>query len=137
MGQVQQRLLASICILSLCAPLTARRFYPDDPIQRMPDPVSVEKAERRKLSDYYDFFSHTFGKPGEKHEPAIVPAQGVNTLGEVPDSTWFTNRHGRRRMTLDQLVRGPGNSNPPDTQQPWKVVAAKSEGITPGLTIED
>ena len=31
----------------------------------------------------------------------------VNSLDEVPDSTWFTNRIGRRDMSMAEIVRGP------------------------------
>ena len=78
----------------------------------MPKPMRVEQANNRKLSDVYDFFSMTFVKPGEKQTPGHpIPAGAVNTLGEVPDSTWYTNRHTKRRMSIEELVRGPGNSN--------------------------
>ena len=69
-------------------------FYDDDPLWHMPKPMRVEQANNRKLSDVYDFFSMTFVKPGEKQTPGHpIPAGAVNTLGEVPDSTWYTNRH--------------------------------------------
>jgi hypothetical protein len=117
--------------------LDAAKFYPDDPVKGDPAPRRVEQAKRRKLSDYYDFFLHTFSKPGEGQAPGkLIPAGAVNTLGEVPDSAWYQNRHGRRRMSVEELVRGPGGQNPP-VDGPWKVLTAKSEGITPGFLIED
>jgi hypothetical protein len=88
--------------------LSARKFYHDDPIEGELEPMRVEQAERRKLSDYYDFFYNTFAKPGEKNgRGEQIPAGAVNTLGEVPDGAWHENRHGRRRMTIEELVRGP------------------------------
>src|ERR1019366_3965220 len=33
-------------------------------------------------------------------------AVDVNSWDEVPDSAWFTNRIGRREMTLDQVALG-------------------------------
>jgi hypothetical protein len=136
MGQVQQRVLA-LGLLGAAA-LGAQRFYDDDPLGREPAPLRVEKAHSRKLSDYYDFFWHTFAEPGE-HQPKAgkkIPARAVNTLGEVPDSGWYESRLGRRPMTMEELLRGPGVSNAPASGT-WKVIAAKSEGVTPGLTIED
>jgi hypothetical protein len=58
----------------------------------------------------------------------------VNTLGEVPDSSWFQNRIGIREMTLEELARGP-NREPP--LPPFTIVAAKASGITPGFTVRD
>ena len=74
--------------------LSAKKFYEDDPIQKVPSPMNVEKVLSRKLSQYYDFVHHTLFKPGQRHARGnLVPAQAVNTLGEVPDSSWYTNRH--------------------------------------------
>lgn len=75
------------------ASLDGQKFYSDDPIAKEPPPLPLEKADKRKLNDFYDFFLNTFAKPGEKQPkkknsaPAeFIPAQGINTLGEVPDS---------------------------------------------------
>ncbi|MEK7405871.1 MAG: hypothetical protein AAB225_12245, partial [Acidobacteriota bacterium] len=125
-------------VLVLVLPLGAQKFYRDDPIWKEPRPVRVEKAHFRKLSDYYDFFLNTFSRPGEEQPKGRrIPAQGVNTLGEVLDGAWYVNRHGRARLSLEELLRGPETGNPPSTAGPWKVLKAKTEGITPGLVIED
>ena len=137
MVKVQQRVLITFVLLT-AATAAARTFYEDDPLWQAPKPMKIESANNRKLSDIYDFFYMTFGKPGEKQLPGKpIRAGEVNTLGEVPDSTWYTNRHWKRRMSIEELVRGPGNTNPPATDSPWRVVAAKTEGVTPGFTIKD
>lgn len=139
MGEVLQRILTGATLaLLLPWPLGAQKFYPDDPVWKEPKPRAVAEVLGRKLSDYYDFFWHTFATPGERHttrEP--IRARSVNTLGEVPDGAWYANRHGRTRMSVEELVRGPGISHAPDVSGPWKVVGAKTEGVTPGFTIED
>jgi len=40
-------------------------------------------------------------------------------------------------MTVEELVRGPGGDAAPSFSGPWTVVAAKTEGITPGFTVTD
>jgi hypothetical protein len=118
--------------LLLAAGLGAEKFYPDDPIEREPAPRRVEKATRRKLSDIYDFFLNTFERPGEAQTHGrLLPAQGVNTLGEVPDGAWYVNRHGRTPMALEDLTRGSSSGNPPSMDGPWDIETAKSEGVTP------
>ena len=119
--------------------LEARKFYDDDPLWRLPPPMHAEVAVERDLSDFYDYFLYTFANPAEQHKSApggVIPADGVNTLGEVPDSEWFTNRIGRRDMSIEELVRGPGDDRPP-ADGPWTVVSAKTEGLTPGFMIKD
>jgi hypothetical protein len=115
-----------------------KKFYSDDPIWSMPRPTPVVKAAPRPLSDFYDFFDNTLFAPGE-HAPRkgmFLPSQAINTVDEVPDSAWHTNRHAGRRMTVRELQAGPGDSNPP-AEGTWTVVAAKNEGVTPGFRIVD
>ncbi len=114
------------------------KFYEDDPLSEWPPPRNVDAVERREISDYYDFFYHMFGKPGE-HPSAEnpIPAGGVNTLGEVPDSEWYTNRHYRHPMTIEELQRGAGSDSAPDMESVLTVVGAKNQGITPGFRVRD
>nr|MEE4269711.1 hypothetical protein [Candidatus Krumholzibacteria bacterium] len=65
------------------------------------------------------------------------PAGSVNALDEVVNSTWFTNRHGLRPMTDEELVTGPGLPEGPDRSQPWTIIGAKTSGVTPGFRIRD
>ncbi len=129
----------------------AGKFYPDDPLRKEPPPLHVEDADFRKINDYLDLFQNMFGKPGERQptkqeirkarksgqDIKPVPAQSANTLGEVPDSPWFTNRIGSRPMSVEDVLRGPGNENAPAREGPWEIVAAKTEGVTPGFRIRD
>ena len=132
-----RRRRAVALILFLAVDLLAAKFYPDDPLEREPAPVRVEKVRPRKISDVYDLFSHTFSTPGEKHSPErSIPAMDVNTLGEVLDGPWYQARHGRQRMTIPELVGGPGDSTPP-AEGLWTIVSAKTEGVTPGFLIRD
>jgi hypothetical protein len=115
------------------------RFYDDDPLRQMPAPLPVETAAQRDLSDYYDLFLYTFGHPAQEHgdTPAeLIPAQAVNTLGEVPDNEWFTNRIGTAGFTREDLLRGPGADHPPAAGE-LRIISAKTEGITPGFVVED
>jgi len=63
-------------------------------------------------------------------------AENVNALDEVPDSSWFTNRHALRPMTVEQLVRGPNRGAPPDFTNAT-ITRFKEEGVTPGLQLVD
>lgn len=128
-----------VLVLLILAPgLSARKFYEDDPVQKEPLPVNAANIKGRKLSDYYDFFSNTFRKPGEQQRKGkLIPARAVNTLGEVPDSAWYTNRHYLTPMRMEELERGPGAAAAPDTSGPLTVVAAKTAGVMPGFRMRD
>jgi hypothetical protein len=133
--QVRQRVL--ILALLLLVPASARKFYPDDPLDRAPKPRRVEKALNRPISQTYDYFANTFAKQSVIHARATTtPAGDINTVDEVPDSAWFVNRHARQPLSLEALARGAGNE-PPSTAAPWLVSAFKREGSSPGFVIRD
>jgi hypothetical protein len=114
------------------------KFFRDDPIWQTPAPVPVKNITSRKLSDYYDFFEYTLFHPGDwAPKPGeSQPSMAINTVDEVPDSAWYTNRHAHRPMTLAELMRGAGDSRSP-APGGFTVIAAKNEGITPGFVIQD
>jgi hypothetical protein len=110
------------------------RFYPDDPIQVDQDTVlDAGGAQEVEGSNGFDFAEHTFFKPGDRRN---VRAVNVNTLDEVPDSAWFTNRIGVRQMPVDEIVRGPNELDALDVDG-WPIVEEKSSGITPGFRLID
>lgn len=133
--------MKKLIVLLLLLPLLAfgAKFYHDDPLLQLPAPLNVPNAEQRDLSDIYDLFLYTFGHPSEEQgdKPAeLIPAQAVNTLDEVPDSEWFTNRIGTPGFTRLDMLRGPGNERPP-VEGKWLIISAKTEGVTPGFLISD
>ena len=69
--------------------------------------------------------------------PRPQRALGVNALGEVPDSTWFTNRIGARDMSLDELRAGPARVESPELYKPWTLRSAKPGGTEIGFVIKD
>jgi hypothetical protein len=64
-------------------------------------------------------------------------AANVNALDEVPDSTWFTNRHGMHRLSPQQLADGPNAGYAPAEEGPLVVLSGKSLGMTPGFVMRD
>jgi hypothetical protein len=110
----------------------ARRFYSDDPIWRDADTRDIPPVESYDLSKSYEFLSETFAGSARSHGPAL----NVNTLGEVPDSSWFTNRIGLHDMTIEEVVRGPNQVDGP-APGTWHVSGRPDSGITPKFTIRD
>lgn len=109
------------------------RFYADDPIWRDNDRVvDVKRAREIKLDDYFDFIENTLMRPGDRSR---IRALNVNTLDEVPDSSWFTNRIGRRDMGVAELVTGP--DRPVTFSGAWTIVRGKNRGFQPGFRAVD
>jgi hypothetical protein len=110
------------------------RFYPDDPVWVDDDRAfDASGALPTATGDIYDFVEHTFLPPVD---PVDRPALNVNTLDEVPDSSWFTNRIGRQALSREAVVRGPDRLTRPDIGS-WPIVAGKAEGKQPGYRVQD
>ncbi len=109
-----------------------RRFYPDDPLWQDPDSLDIGPVKEFNLDEDYDFIQNTFGDPGESEGPAL----NINTLDEVPDSSWFTNRIGRRDMSVAEVARGPDTVDGP-VPGVWTVTSRPKAGLTPKFTIRD
>jgi hypothetical protein len=109
-----------------------RAFYPDDPLQVDPDRMSIPNVTNFPLYKDADFLINSFVRPGGDAGPAL----NVNSIGEVPDSSWFTNRIGLGQMTVEDIVRGPDTTGGP-APGVWTVVGRPAGGITPKFTIRD
>ena len=73
-------------------------MWPRDTVD--PDTNDVPPVSEFELFEDYDFVQNSFGHPGG---PA-GPSHNINTLDEVPDSSWFTNRIGSGKMGLSDFV---------------------------------
>jgi hypothetical protein len=135
------KILSLVSVLSIVAigafgsaSATGPHFYSDDPIARAPEPQDASVAAMSEIDMLYELTYNSFALPGRK--PSGVRAQNINTIDEVPDSSWFTNRIGTRRVTLDELVRGPNIGEPPDPSR-WVIFREKTAGGKPGITARD
>lgn len=129
-------------VLGLCTalvvPAHGQRFYPDDPLLNEPPPLPVPDAGQRDLNILMDLGVNTFSRPGQRHpEDGVIPALGVNTLGEVMEGPWYNMRHYRKRMTPAELRMGPDQDDPPSDQGVWEVLTTRRTGVRPGILIRD
>lgn len=65
----------------------------------------------------------------------IPRSQDVNSIDDIPASTWYTPRLGAKTISPEELLRGPVEIGPP--QIPLQVVKAKTKGNSPGFIIRD
>ena len=128
-------LVATVLGLAVRVVSTQRpHFYPDDPIAREPESQDASKAQPYSWSSLYEMTTNLFVTAG--HEPSGLRAQNINTIDEVPDSSWFTNRVGSTRIGVEDLVRGPNHGTPPDPSR-WTLTREKTSGSHPGFTARD
>src|SRR3982751_3270912 len=110
------------------------RFYPDDPISREPESQDASKAAPYDESQIYNLVYNLF--VNASLQPSGLRAKNVNTIDEVPDSSWFTNRIGSRPITIEELTRGPAVGAAPDPSK-WTLIREKTAGAHPGFTARD
>src|SRR5690348_5029534 len=94
-------ILASICAAVIAGAIGASsatpKFYSDDPLQREPETQDASGVQGRDINLVFDLTFNLFARPGDPK--ANVRAQNINTIDEVPDSNWFTNRLVTRTVT--------------------------------------
>ena len=108
-------------------------FLPDDPLWEDPDRMDIQAPSALDVSDQAEFFQYSLKTLDSERGPAV----NVNTLDEVPNSSWYTNRHYMNPMSIAELKRGPNTVEGPSMEADWKVVAAKTEGKSLGMEIVD
>ena len=126
----------ALSVLAGASPSSAqggRLFYPDDPLWVDDDTLDMEPPADFAFGQWYDFLQNTLGDPGEGSD---IAALNVNTVGEVPDSAWFTNRLGLRPMSVAEVARGPNVASGP-APGTWTVVGKPGSGVTPKFSIRD
>jgi hypothetical protein len=129
-----------LAALSLgCAARPLRRFPLVDVVWTDPDQRTylTPPAEQETYA-IWDGMDNTVllrMSEGLRFRPA-TEAMNVNALDEVPDSSWFSNRLGRRPMTPQEVAQGACLSweLPP---VPWTIVGGKPNGVNPGFVIKD
>jgi hypothetical protein len=136
-ARLASRLILVLATLGMCARGASTKglhFYMDDPIAREPASQDASRAQPYGIRDLYEMSVNLFVTSGYK--PSGMRAQNINTIDEVPDSSWFTNRTGSTPVTVDQLVRGPVMGAPPDPSH-WVLTREKTSGVHPGFTARD
>jgi hypothetical protein len=113
--------------------LEGAKFYRDDPIAVEPESQDASRVMPWKINLLYDLSLNQFTRPGI---PPGGRAQNINTIDEVPNSSWFTNRILARPFRIEEAIRGPLQL---DGLAPGvlTLIRAKTEGAAPGFTVRD
>jgi hypothetical protein len=122
--------------LAAFAPVSTNgpRFFSDDPITKVPEAQDASGAKPVDIGLLYEISYNLFVTA--KYKPTNTRALNINTIDEVPDSSWFTNRIGTIELTPEQIEKGPIVGAPPSPER-WVVIREKSGGMKPGFTARD
>jgi hypothetical protein len=124
-----------LCALISVPVLTqAPRFYSDDPIAKEPASQDASGVEPWDIGLIYELAINLFVT--SNYKPSNTRAQNINTIDEVPDSSWFTNRVGSIPVSAAEIARGP-ELGPPPANEKWVIIREKSGGANPGFTAKD
>ncbi len=142
---ILKALLGIVCTLWLLGCASPWKYAPPQvlPDDRMdiPEPEprgttigqdTFEYAVKVPTQRFFDLSRHIRSLSGNR-----IEALNVDAFGEVRDSSWFTNRNTRQRVSLQEISQGPNLGTGPETIGPWKIDSAKVEGFTPGFNIID
>jgi hypothetical protein len=101
-----------------------------DDARSIPEP---EEEEYLKLQYFADIFAlRRLDRTLELRDHD--PAENTNALDEVPDSTWFENRIGRREVTVAEIDKGASAARP---EPPLRITGAKVGGGNAGFIVKD
>lgn len=128
------------CALSGCGSMV--RFADRRPLWRDPDEAAIPLSGKRELADNWvraraGLFSPLDDALALKVNPE---AKNVNSLDEVPDSSWFTDR--RRAAEVAGTPYGPKEigadpDDAPDADGPITIVEGKFTGGSRGFVVTD
>ena len=116
------------------------RYHNQEPVWRVNDRADVPKkpANRNYARTVYHIDGYVVD--GLTRILDFSPsrrAADVNSLGEVPDSTWFENRIGVRELSVDEVRRGPNRDAGPEPHKPWSITGTKVGGMSVGFLMKD
>ncbi len=125
---------------------SAPKLTPEDPHWRDNDARPIPKPEESSESIAWDAVRRgTFNQIQQlldvDRSTRIIfgnrqESWNINSYDEVPNSSWFTNRHYFTPLSRKKMMSGAGTA-PPDTTGTWVVSRPKVGGVTPGFWITD
>jgi hypothetical protein len=135
------RVLSALLLAMTCGCAGPARFPLREPLRRDPDQAPVLKEPEEYYSPFaWDGVNQTVFRPISRFfavDPA-GPAVNVNALDEVPDSSWFENRLGKKALSPADVARGACAEQELDPSAPdgtWLIDKGKDNGANPGFRI--
>lgn len=144
---IMSKILFSLATILLLSCGSSRSFRANDPHWRDNDSKNIADPGKRGPLLVWETIDRTLFEQTEQffefrrtfHKLSGHPEQAhnINSFDEVPNSSWYTNRHAYNKMSAEELRRGVAVGEGPDTSGLWTVWRSKVQGMTPGLFIMD
>ncbi|UCG61120.1 MAG: hypothetical protein JSV52_12430 [Candidatus Zixiibacteriota bacterium] len=138
-------LIVTLILLTSCA--TEHKLRKEGPYLYDDDKKDIAEPASSNYNLVWDTFERSVFEQGDqfvnldrnlcKLFGCPKQALNINSFDEVPNSTWFENRHGQFRMTPEEIRLGLTTTGGPDTSGEWTVFRPKLQGATVGFWIED
>jgi hypothetical protein len=125
---------AALMLATVPATSATRTFFDDDPVTREPETQDASAAQGRDINLLFDLAMNLFTQQGDS--AGDVRARNINTIDEVPDSNWFTNRLLARTVSPEEAAHGPLQAGGP-VPGALTIIAPKRSGDAPGFTARD
>lgn len=125
--------VAAAATATMLVSASSQKFFDDDPIWVERDTQDASRIPTTEVNLFVDLTRNLFSRPAAQ---TGVRAKNINSVDEVPDSSWFTNRAGLHPLTVDDITRGPNTTAGP-APGAWTITSSKSDGVTPGFTVLD
>jgi hypothetical protein len=107
------------------------------PVWSVDDRKDIREPKARSVNQLQDFGSPLLVLPVKRLvRHAGKEAADINSVDEVPESSWFTNRNFLHRMTTEEFAQGPEGQEPTGAG-PWTITHCKQGGISLGFRIRD
>ena len=124
-------LATAVTTTALVASSYAPKFFNDDPLWVEPETQDASGIKANEVNLFVDLTANLLRGTRATVPPAR--ARNINTVDEVPNSSWFTNRG---ELTPERIATGPNTTAGP-APGTWTVISSKGDGVTPGFTVTD
>lgn len=113
------------------------RFEYSPPVWFQNDTLATPVPQKTDIREFDETLNITVRRPvvNALEFSRTVPSRDVNSVDEVPSSSWFTPRLGYKDISPQELLKGPFKDGPPIP--PLKIIEGKFAGLTPGFVVED
>jgi hypothetical protein len=132
--------VAGLALAGGCVSHELRKF-PDRPVA-WEEHDDTDVARKPRGSDWNELPLTTFARSevygiidGRLKITVAMPAADVNSLDEVPCSTWFCPRNHLQPLSPEELVAGDPTWQEP--VPPFRIVSSKAIGATAGFIVKD